>query len=102
MYDYILAIPPPALSGSGSRVEGFRPSSQPDATGLPVQNVFFSDSLIRLENYRSSKKSIDIVSITNDGKPVKREWAIAVSVEIHFSACSISARISALFVSTLP
>jgi len=39
------AIPPPALSGSGSRVEGFRPSSQPDATGLPMQFVFFSELL---------------------------------------------------------
>lgn len=33
----LVAIPPPALSGSGSRVEGFWPSSQPGNTRLPVQ-----------------------------------------------------------------
>jgi hypothetical protein len=35
--DLLFAIPPPVLSGSGSRVEGLWPSSQPDVTRLPVQ-----------------------------------------------------------------
>jgi len=32
-----LAIPPPALSGSGSRVETYQFSSQPGNTRLPVR-----------------------------------------------------------------
>src|SRR5512135_3564591 len=34
---YYAAIPPPALSGSGSRVETLRISSQPGKTRLPVR-----------------------------------------------------------------
>jgi hypothetical protein len=39
----VVAIPPPALSGSGPRVERLMRSSQPGDSGLPVHkgNCFF-------------------------------------------------------------
>jgi len=42
-----LAIPPPALPGSGSRVESWRLSSQPGITRLPVRYILLLAPVIR-------------------------------------------------------
>jgi hypothetical protein len=42
----LAAIPPPALSGSGSRVENLVFSSQPSICGLPVQVILFIMSIL--------------------------------------------------------
>jgi hypothetical protein len=51
------AIPPPALSGSGSRVEILWISSQPGNTRLPVQVHYFAKEYIPVyENVKLSWK----------------------------------------------
>gem|GEM_PF-1707471 len=46
----LAAIPPPALPGSGSRVESLRLSSQPGNTELPVPLFFISCTQVYSES----------------------------------------------------